>query len=527
MSAHPLKELSADMLLFTHAPTRGQARLVAMVAIAVTVVFAATLPFRYVVLPRSDSFIPVVDTVLVLGDLLTAVLLFTQAAAVRSRAFIALGGGYLFASLIIIPHCLTFPGAFSPSGLLGGGASTTIWLNIFWHSGLPAAAIVYAMQRRIDDVAPLPVQVVRTRIFQCIAVCAVLAAVLTLLATRGYFLLPELMSSSTTWIPSRVNIAAMLPVTLSVLAIAVLWPQRRSLLDLWLMLVMWGWLLETVLAMVSNERFSVVWYAGRIAALCSGLLVLVMLLVEITRLYGRLAHMVTSRNREREQRSLTMNAVAAAMAHEIKQPLASIVANAGAGTASVERGALDKELIGELFEAIERDGMNAGGVVDSIRAMFAAQPIHRTRLDVNELIQEAVALIRREADASDVALAVPPVSGSLAANGDHLQLKHVLLNLLVNSIEAMKPVTDRTRLLRIDAAMREDLVMVTISDNGIGFADTRTDRVFEPFFTTKPQGTGMGLPLCRSIVELHGGRIWAEHGKPYGAVLRFSLPAAD
>jgi signal transduction histidine kinase len=291
------------------------------------------------------------------------------------------------------------------------------------------------------------------------------------------------------------------------------------------MLVIWGWLLETVLAMVSTERFSVVWYTGRIAALCSGLLVLVMLLIEITRLYGRLAQMVTARNRERAQRSLTMNAVAAAMAHEIKQPLASIVANAGAGAASLRRDSLDMNLIGELFDSIERDGMTAGGVVDSIRAMFAQHPIQRTRLDVNELVQEALAMIRREADASGVTLLVQPVSGSLAVSGDHLQLIHLLLNLLVNGIEAMKPVTDRARLLRIDAERRDGQVLVAISDNGIGIPATQMERLFEPFYTTKPQGTGMGLPLCRSILDLHGGRIWAAAGVDHGAVLRFSLPA--
>lgn len=513
--------------MFTHAPTRGQARFTALVALLVTVVFAAALPFRHVVLPRTNGFIPVVDTVLVLGDLLTAVLLLTQAATLRSRALITLGGGYLFASLIIIPHCLTFPGAFAPAGLLGAGASTTIWLNIFWHSGLPAATIFYVLQRRTDDAAPLPPGRVQPAIIRCIAICAALALALTALSTRGYSLLPELMDTATTWIPSRVNVAAMLPLTLSALALALLWPQRRSLLDLWLMLVIWGWLLETLLAMVSTDRFSVVWYTGRIAALCSGLLVLVMLLIEITRLYGRLAQLVTARNREREQRSLTLNAVAAAMAHEIKQPLASIVANAGAGAASIQRGSLDAQSIGEMFESIERDGMNAGEVVDSIRSMFAQQPVQRTRLDMNELIHEAVAMIRREADATSVALRVSPASGPLVLNGDHLQIKHLLLNLLVNAIEAMKPVTDRARQLQVDTATHGGQVHVVVTDSGIGFPEAAMQRLFEPFYTTKPQGTGMGLPLCRSIVELHGGRIWAEHGAHHGAVLRFNLPAAD
>lgn len=525
MPAQALHELSTDVLLFTHAPTRSQTRFAAFVALLVTLVFMAILPFRQVVLPRTNSFIPVVDTVLVLGDLLTAVLMFTQAATLRSRALIALGGGYLFAGLVIIPHGLTFPGAFAAHGLLGSGPSTTVWLNIFWHSGVPAAAILYAFLRPADDRAPLPVDGLRPAMILCIALSSALALALTVLATRGESLLPALMNDDTVWVPSRLNLAALLPLTLSTLALAILWPQRRSLLDLWLMLVVWGWLLETVMAMLSTERFTVVWYAGRIAALCSGLLVLVMLLVEITRLYGRLAVLLNARNREREQRSLTMNAVAAAMAHEIKQPLASIVANAGAGVASTRRASLDAGSIGELFESIERDGMSAGDVVDSIRAMFAQRPVQRTRLDMNDLVQEAVALIRREADASSVTLMISRDPDAMPLSGDHLQLKHLLLNLLVNAIEAMKPVMDRARLLQVDTAIREGQIEVTVSDSGVGFPEALMQRLFEPFFTTKPQGTGMGLPLCRSIVEMHGGRIWAEHGAMHGAILRFSLPA--
>ena len=519
-----IRELSEEVLLFTHSPSAGQRRMVASAAFLVTLSFAASLPFRHVQLPEVNSFIPVVDTLLALGDVLTAMLLLVQAGTLRSRGLMMLGAGYLFTGLIIIPHALTFPGAFAVGGLLGGGPSSTVWLNIFWHTGLPVATILYIVMKGADARAPLRHAEVRSRLLQCIAGSAGLATALTVLATLGASLLPKLMVDSAAWVPSRLNLAALIPVAASTAALALLFKRGRALIDLWLILVVWAWLLETILAMVSTSRFSVVWYVGRATALCAGLLILVLLLSAIGRLYGRLAQMVTERHRERESRSLTVNAVAAAMVHEIKQPLAAIVAAAGAGLSTLERGPDDKRLLRTLFESIEEGGIAAGHVVDSIRSMFGRGGTQPTLLDLNLLVNDAATLVRDEARNCRVAVILHLPDQPLYLHGDHLQLKHVLLNLFMNAIEAMTPVKDRPRELRVVAMQDAERVIVSVTDSGVGLASADILRVFDPFYTTKPNGTGMGLSLCRSIVETHGGWITAEAAAQHGATFRLSFP---
>src|SRR5262245_29011917 len=174
-----------DLLLFVRTPTRGQVRLVALLAALLLLAFLLSLPFGTRPLAKIPSFIPIVDTALLLGDLLTATLLFGQATVLRSRALLMLGTGYLFTGFIIIPHALTFPDAFSPTGLLGAGVSTTIWIYFFWHIGLPLAVIAYAIMKRYDQTTPIPPTAVRPLILGCTIGITALVAVLTIVATVG------------------------------------------------------------------------------------------------------------------------------------------------------------------------------------------------------------------------------------------------------------------------------------------------------------------------------------------------------
>src|SRR5262245_62110704 len=188
-----------DLLLFARTPTRGQVRSVALLAALLVVAFLFSLPFGTRPLAKISSFIPVVDTALLLGDVLTATLLFGQAGVLRSRALLTLATGYLFTGLIIIPHALTFPEAFSPTGLLGAGVSTTIWIYFFWHTGLPIAVITYAMMKRYDNGAPIPPSAVRPLILRCIVGAAILVIALSVVATTGEPRLPILMNDALTW----------------------------------------------------------------------------------------------------------------------------------------------------------------------------------------------------------------------------------------------------------------------------------------------------------------------------------------
>ena len=513
-----------ELVLSNRPPSRTQARTVITVALLFLAAFLISLPFRLEPMPQIGGFIVVVDTALLLGDLLTATLLFSQATVLRSRGLMALATGYLFAGFLIIPHALTFPFAFSERGLLSAGISTTIWLYLFWHIGLPTAVVIYATLKKMDTTEPMQHHHVRPTIILCVAGAAALATSLTALTTIGESLLPRLMTGALTWLPMRVLAVAWIPIVLSAVALVAVLRGKRSVLDLWLALVLWAWLLELVLVLMTSHRFGVGWYVGRISGLLSGVFVLLMLVSESNRLYARLAQSVTTQNREREGRLLTMNAIAAAMAHEVKQPLGSMVAGAGACIETIHSAPGNLYRVLELLELIEADGYRAAEAVDSVRSMFVRPPSDTTDVDMNELIRETTALVAGELAAWRVTLQqsldeeVPPLAV------DPLQMKHVLLNLFVNAIEAMSSVTDRPRTLIVRTVSDRARVWVTVEDSGTGIESAYAERIFDTFFTTKLQGTGMGLSLSRSVVEAHGGRIWATTEQPFGATFHIELP---
>jgi len=514
-----------DLLLFVRPPTRGQVRLVFLLGALLVVAFLLSLPFGSRPLTRIPSFIPVVDTALLLGDVLTATLLFGQAAVLRSRALLTLATGYLFTGLIIIPHALTFPDAFSPAGLLGAGVSTTIWLYFFWHTGLPIAVIAYAMMKRYDHAAPIPPGTVRPLIFRSVAGTAVLVAALTLVATAGEPRLPVLMTDALTWLSGPVFYVALF--VLGLLGVAMLLAARKpvSLLDLWLLLALWAWLLELLLVLDTSTRYSAGWYTGRIAGLLSGVFVLLMLLSETSRMYSRLAIVAIRQRRERTSRLLTMNAVAASIAHEIKQPLTSVVMNARLGLEALTKQPLDLAQLTATLGTIAHDGNHAVDAVQSIRSMFHAHRGERVSVNLNDLIRETMSLVASELAAHRVAVDLQLSDRVPVMLVDRVQMQHLLLNLFTNAIEAMMDVADRPRVLSVHSGlMADDEIVIKVEDSGVGFDPAEAERLFDTFFTTKAEGTGMGLPLCRSIVEGHGGELRASPRRPSGAVFELTLP---
>jgi len=507
-------------------PTQAQERAVIVAALVLLLACLVTIPFGTVPLRRFDAFIPIVDTVLFLGDLLTATLLFAQGAVLRSRALLSLATGYLFGALLIIPHALAFPGAFSPTGLLGASAETSVWLYVFWHIGLPIAVICYGMRVPGDTWRQFPATRARRAVLVSLVVAILFAAAVTLLATVGQRHLFSLMADSVTWVPARVNAVAPVPFVLIVVAIAMVWRRPRTMLDLWLALALWAWLMELSLALSTTARFTAGWYVGRFTGMLSGVCVLVMLLSETSRLYARLSLAITAQLREREGRLMTLNAVAASVAHDVKQPLAAIVADAGAGLAVLEHTPPNLKELVIILTAIESEGQRAGDAVDSVRAMFANRPSEKVRFDANRLIRETAALMSAEFAQARVMLSLELDESLQPVLADRRQIQHVLLNLLTNAIEAMSPLDEgRPRQVTIRSALAvETTLQITVEDSGIGFAPGQLERLFDAYFTSKTHGTGMGLSLCRSIVLSHGGRIWAVSREPRGVALHVRLP---
>lgn len=220
----------------------------------------------------------------------------------------------------------------------------------------------------------------------------------------------------------------------------------------------------------------------------------------------------------------------ASIAHEINQPLAAVVANADACTRLLNDKAIDmrelRDAVGDIAEA----GARAGEVIARIRAFLRKTPAAvRCRLDLNGVIQEVLDLTRSELDRHEVSLRCNLEAGLPEVQGDRVELQQVILNLVMNSIEAMAPETGRPRLLTIGSAARGDgTVQITVSDSGTGLPAETPSRIFDAFFTTKPDGLGLGLPISRSIIESHGGRLWAVSGEGgSGATFRFTLPACS
>ena len=312
------------------------------------------------------------------------------------------------------------------------------------------------------------------------------------------------------------------------IAIALLWVRRRSVLDLWLLAVSWAWLLGSVLLILINQRFSVAWYGNRVFAALSATFVLLVLLSESTMMYSRLARSVIEQRREREQRLLSMDSVAASIAHEINQPLGAIAMNSAAGLRWLEKTPPDLDEARAALKRMTSDSHRASKVIESIRAMFRPGGHERVTLSVNEGILEAVAHLRADLQAQRIAVQLELTSRLPLVMGDKGQLQQVILNIMTNAAEAMSQVAERARVLWIRSAEHEaGGVQVSIEDSGAGIAPKDFSRIFDAFYTTKSDGMGMGLAISRSIIEAHGGQLSVSAGNPHGTIFQFVLPAPN
>ena len=227
-------------------------------------------------------------------------------------------------------------------------------------------------------------------------------------------------------------------------------------------------------------------------------------------------------------RVMTLGELTASIAHEVNQPLAAIVTNSNACVRWL--GSATPNLV-EARQAVERiikDGYRASEVISRIRTLVKKAPPRSDLVDLNEVIVEVLALAQSQARRNDVLLKRELADGLPPVLGDRVQLQQVILNLIVNGIEAMAKVNEGARELSVSSGKDEsDSLVVAVRDSGEGIGQADLERVFDAFFTTKPDGMGMGLAICRTIIESHGGRLWAAANSPRGAVFQFTLPAAS
>jgi len=235
----------------------------------------------------------------------------------------------------------------------------------------------------------------------------------------------------------------------------------------------------------------------------------------LRQLEADLAHM----NRVR-----VMSGLAGSLAHEITQPLASARNNALAALNFLKQQQPALGEAGEALACVVADADRAGDIIDRIRDHIKKAPPRKSRFDLNQAINEVIVLTQGAIIQNGVSVQTRLTEGLRPVQCDRVQLQQVVLNLILNAVEAMDSVEAGTRELSISTGQDQATVRVAVRDSGPGIARDQRERVFDAFYTTKSNGTGMGLSICRSIIKAHGGRLWAEANEPRGAVFQFTLP---
>jgi PAS domain S-box-containing protein len=230
----------------------------------------------------------------------------------------------------------------------------------------------------------------------------------------------------------------------------------------------------------------------------------------------------------RVSRLTTLGQLTASIAHEVTQPIASSRNNARAALNFLDRQPPDLSEVKEALECVVADADRAGDIIERIRDQIKKAHPRKDRFDLNEAINEVIVLARGEITKNRVSVETHLMERALPVQGDRVQLQQVVLNLILNAVEAMGSVQKGPRELSISTERTQaNGFLVTVRDTGRGIDPENIERVFEAFYTTKSSGVGMGLSICRSIIEAHGGRLWADANEPRGAVFQFTVPSVE
>lgn len=511
--------------LFDTPPSRKDIRLSLVI---VGLLFGALLlimPVRDVRLPEVDAFVPTLDALMLLCEIIIATLLYAQASLFRSPALTILASGYVFVALLLIPHALTFPGAFAENGLLGAGVNSAAWTAAVRRFAFPIVIMLYVLLGRPGSLAVPGTVRPAGRIALCVCVAIASAAAVTIAATIGHDLLPPLFIDRRDGVYSGLFTVSVATIVLTIVAMAMLFQKRRSVLDMWLLIALVAWLVQSLLNLPIKARFTLGWYSLFVMMMTSSFIVMLALLAEAHRLYARLALSTAGRNRERDARLMSLETMAGAIAHEIGQPLSAVTTNAMASLTWLTRAPPDVGKAVEALRATIEAGHRTFDVVKSTRAMFARESGVTSEIDLNELVRDTASLLNRELASNQVLLRLALDEALPLIRGNRTQLQQVLINLFTNAIESLHATRSRLRSITIRTAPFPDRdVLLEISDTGPGIEEEASARIFEAFFTTKDTGTGLGLSLSRTIVEEHGGRLWALPGAAQGATFHLQLP---
>jgi signal transduction histidine kinase len=521
------KEAQDFPLAIATMPATGRQRTIAVgLIILLTVAAAVIAPFASIEVTRVDAFIPVLQTVLSVVDFITAILLFAQFSIQPQRALLALASGYIFSGSFALLQTLTFPGAYAPAGLIGDRLNTPAWIYVLWHTIFPAAILVYALSKDTTGAARLPGRPGMTAIVITVACVLAVIAGLTWIVTTKTEYLPVLFTTDVrfhTRLPNQINIALWL---WGATALAVLFARRRTVLDLWLMVTLLAYMPNFLVAIIgSSIRFTIGWYAARCFILVGSCMLLAVLLIETTFLYSRLASAIVLQRRERTNRLLSVDAVTAAIAHELRTPLGAIALNAGTALSQLRSNPPELDEMDDILTDIEAESHRAGAIISSIRELSRKTTDRRALTRVEDVARLVLRLLQHDLQINEVSVATEFQGNLPEVHLDSMQLQQVLLNLVKNAIDAMSSVAAETRRLRLTTSFDgQSAVLLSVQDSGPGIPVKDRERIFDPFFTTKSGGMGLGLAICLTVVENHGGKLRLVKSDSDGSIFELAIP---
>lgn len=519
-------------LLSTLPATREQRRFAGAVVALSGVFFLIAAPIAKWPLPQVWAFIPIYQSIVVVNDLITALLLFGQFRMLRSRALLLLASGYLFTGFMAVAHALTFPGLFAPTGLLHAGPQSTAWLYMFWHGGFPFLVIAYALNNDERASARHQRHPARVEIVSSVGVVAAIVCGLTWLATAGQTALPAIMRGAH-YTPAMLAVVSSVWV-LNLAALAVLWLRRpHSALDIWLIVVLCAWVFDIALSAVLNAgRFDAGFYAGRIYGLLAASFVLAVLLLENSVLYARLFEL---RRRERQilehlQEQSTellaanseLESFSYSVSHDLRAPLRAI--DGFALMLEEDYAAALNDDAKRLLSVIRTNSRKMGALIDDLLTLsrIGRQEIGQSSVAMHQVAEEAI----REATDAGGTRAQIELKQLPAVRGDRTLLRQVWANLISNALKYTSRVTQPR--IEVSGYREAAEIIYRVQDNGAGFDMRYYDKLFGVFQRLHRDdefpGTGIGLAIVQRVVRRHRGRVWAEGKVNGGATFYFALP---
>ena len=513
-------------LIIATMPATARQRAIAVgILILLTVATAAIAPFASIQLPQINAFIPVLQTVVSIADLVTASLLLAQFSIQPQRALLALASGYIFSCSFAFLQTLAFPGAYAPAGLIGD-SNTAAWMFVLWHTSFPTAILAYALSMEVTGVATLPGRSTVISIIITVVCALAVIAGLTWIVTAKTEYLPSFYTTDVrlqTRFGNQVNLALCLWVAT---ALAALLFRRKTILDLWLMVTLLAWMPNFLVAALSSSvRFSVGWYAARGFVLIASCMVLTVMLIETTFLYSRLASAILLQRRERANRLLSVDAVTAAIAHELRTPLGAIALNASTAVSQLRSNPPELKEMEGILSDIEADSRRAGAIISSVRELTKKTTDRRAPTRVEDIARLVLRLLQNDLLINEVSISTEFQGDLPEVHLDGMQLQQVLVNLIKNAIDAMGSVTPKSRRLRLTTAFdSHSTVLLSVQDSGPGIPVGDRERIFDPFFTTKSSGTGLGLAICVSVIANHGGKLRLIKSDSNGSIFEIAIP---